>query len=119
MPIRRTTIRRLYREAIRQYFGSGDKNIDRDLENSLKKDVHIAGQGPGQWVSEEGVLEIYCESGIPNASDIHDTPYGTVWNSEKWFEIDDWVNLALEGMGHSERVHYEPFNGAVVGVYWL
>ena len=124
--IRRDTIRKKYREAIIKYWGSGDKEIDRDLNESLKKDVHIAGKAPGGWVCEEGVLEIYCESGIPNASDIHEFPPmpdvgykgGCHYNCETWFKIDAWVNLWLEATGRSERVFHEPHNGGVIAVHW-
>jgi len=127
--IRRDTVRKLYREAILQVFGSGDVELDRHLTNSLKKDVHLAGSGPGEWVDDHGVLEIYCESGIPNASDIHDfswearefgiDPSNAVsYNSEKWFKIDKYVNLGLKAIGLAERVRHEPYNNAVVGVYW-
>jgi len=80
-------------------------------------------------VCSEGVLEIYCESGIPNASDIHDFSWeakefgfdpadAVSYNTDKWCKVDDYVNLALKALGFHERVHHEPFNGAVVGVYW-
>jgi len=128
--VRRDTIRRLYREGIMRHFGCGDKELDKHLSESVRKDVHIAGQAPGGWVSEEGVLEIYCESGIPNATDINDfrcyaaeagcDPSEMIsYNSDKWCKLDDWVNMYLAGIGRSERVHHEPFNGAVIGVYWL
>jgi hypothetical protein len=129
MALRRTSIRKLYREGLQQVFGCGDNQIDKDLLRSLKKDIHIAGKGPGRWVCSEGVLEIYCESGIPNASDIHDFSWeakefgfdladAVSYNTDKWCKVDDYVNLALKALGFHERVHHEPFNGAVVGVYW-
>ena len=69
--VRRDTIRNLYRQAIIQYWGG--KPVDSDyLQKAVKRDIHIAGKGPGQWVSSHGVLEIYCEGGIPNASDVQD-----------------------------------------------
>jgi len=124
--VRRDTIRNLYRDAIREVFNGVD---DDYLEAALKRDVHIAGQGPGEWVSNEGVLEIYCEGGIPNATDVQDwrwveaefgvTPKEPVtYNSEKWYKIDKYVNLGLKAQGRLERVHHEPYNSAVVGVYW-
>ena len=127
--VRRDTIRNLYREGLLQVFGCGDKEMDSDLKAALKKDVHLVGQAPGQWVDQGGVLEIYCESGIPNASDINDyscyaeefdcNPSDLVsFNSEKWVKVDKWVNLALRGMGLSERVFHEPHNAAVVAVHW-
>ena len=104
-------------------FGSGDNELDKSLLSALKKDIHIAGHGPGEWVDEHGVLEIYCESGIPNATDIHDfrdfdSRAAVVYNSEQWCKIDSWVNLGLKALGRRDKVHHEPFNGAVVGVYW-
>ena len=127
--IRRDTIRKKYREAIIKYWGSGDKEIDRDLSQALNKDVHIAGKAPGGWVDDGGVLEIYCESGIPNASDIQDfscyaaeagcDPSEMVsYNCETWFKIDARVTLWLEATGRPERVFHEPHNGAVIAVHW-
>ena len=127
---RKDTVRRLYREAILQVFGCGEKEYDTDIETAVKKDVHIAGQAPGDWVGDHGVLEIYCESGIPNATDINDftaearefglDPSKAIcYNSDQWFKIDKYVNLGLKAMGKYDTVHHEPYNGAVVGVYWL
>lgn len=124
--IRRDTIRKLYREGIAQVFHA---EADDYISEALKKDIHIAGQGPGGWVDASEVLEIYCESGIPNATDIndftaearefgHSTENAVTYNSDKWCCIDDYVNLYLEAIGRPERVHHEPFNGAVIGVYW-
>ena len=114
--VRKDTVRRLYREGILQVFGCGDKDIDDYLIKAVKKDIHIAGRAPGQWISDEGVLEIYCESGIPNASDVNDFSY-----EAREFGLDPsnkWVNLGLQAMGRSERVYHEPQNGAVIGIYW-
>ncbi len=127
--VRRDTIRKLYREGMLQIFGCGDNELDKQLIKSMKQDMHIAGQGPGQWVSREGVLEIYCENGIPNASDMHDFRYeceefgldpsnAVVHNCDQWYKLDEYVNLYLKSVGRPERVHHEPFNGAVVGIYW-
>lgn len=120
---RRTTIRKLYREAIIEYHGCGDKELDKHLHRAVAQDVHLAGRAPGQWVDPEGALEIYCENGIPNASDINEFQFEgerhVSYNSDKWCYIDDWVNLALNAQGYTDRVHHEPFNGAVIGVYWL
>jgi hypothetical protein len=126
---RRDTIRKLYREGLLQVFGCGDSELDEHLVKALKKDVHIAGKAPGQWVDEDGVLEIYCESGIPNATDINDyscyaaevgcDPSEMVgYNSDKWFAVDKYVNLGLKGLGFSEQIFHEPHNGAVVAVHW-
>jgi len=127
--MRRDTIRRLYREAILTYWGSGDKELDAHLNQAINKDIHLAGRAPGQWVDDGGVLEIYCESGIPNASDIQDfscearefgfDPSEAVcYNSDMWHKIDKWVNLWLEATGRPERVYHEPHNGAVIAVHW-
>lgn len=127
--VRKDTIRRLYREGILQVFGSGDKDLDRSLTKAVKSDVHIAGQAPGEWIGDHGVLEIYCESGIPNATDINDFTYEArefgldpsdcvVYNSDQWVKIDKWVNLGLKSMGKYDKVYHEPQNGAVIGIYW-
>ena len=128
--VRRDTIRNLYRDAIREVFGSGNTSDDSDyLEVALKRDIHIAGHGPGQWVDDHGVLEIYCEGGIPNATDIQDwrwveaefgvTPKEPVtYNSDQWSKIDKYVNLGLKAQGRPERVFHEPHNAAVVAVHW-
>ena len=50
---RRDTVRKLYREAIIQYFGDADY-----LKEAVKRDIHCANQAPGQWVGQHGVLEI-------------------------------------------------------------
>ena len=130
MKTRKDTVRRLYREAILKYFGANlTKDDDKYLSAALKRDVHIAGNAPGQWVGSHGVLEIYCEGGIPNATDIQDWRFleqefgvkpkeAFTYNSDKWFKIDQWVNLGLEAMGKPERVHHEPYNSAVIGIYW-
>ena len=123
----RATVRKLYRDAIVQTFGCGDKELDAQLLKAVKEDVHYGDRSPGEW-SPESVLEIYCESGIPNASDINDfraeaiefglDPKNAVsYNSDKWDTIDGLVNLMLEAMGKRERFYHEPYNGAVIGVW--
>ena len=125
---RRDTVRRLYREAIAEYWHLD--TADKSISETLKRDVHLAGDAPGQWIGDHGVLEIYCESGIPNASDIQDfsaearafgfDPKDAVcYHTDVWAKIDAWVNLGLKAMGRSDKVHHEPYNGAVIGVYWL
>jgi hypothetical protein len=118
----RATVRKVYRQGLLEVFGCGDKDIDKDLVRALGEDVHLAGQAPGGWVSDEGILEIYCENGIPNASDVNefhfDGKYHVSYNCEKWFKVDKYVNLFLQGMGFSERIFHEPHNGAVVAVHW-
>ena len=124
----RGTIRKLYRDAILTEFGCNDKEMDSPLVSSLKKDVHLGNLAPGQW-SSDSVLEIYCENGIPNATDIHDfraeaaefgfDPKKAIsYNSDKWRVVDGIVNLMLEAMDSPQRVHHEPYNSAVVNIYW-
>ena len=125
--MRRDQVRKLYREAILQVFGCDDKELDADLVKALKKDIHYSDEAPGGW-SPESVLEIYCEDGIPNATDIHDftaearefgfsTKNAVTYNSDRWDDIDGVVNLLLEATGKRERYHHEPCNGGVVNVY--
>jgi|TARA_R110001583_G_scaffold95875_1_gene239954 hypothetical protein len=119
MKVTTATIKKLYKLAILEYQGGGCGVKAPDyLEAAVKKDVHTTVKAPGQWVGTGGVLEIYCESGIMNASDILDTEYGAVYFSDMWTNMDAWVNLALQGMGSDRRVYHEPCNGAVVGVFW-
>jgi hypothetical protein len=124
----RGTIRKLYRDAILTEFGCNDKEMDSHLISALKKDVHLGNLAPGKW-SPDSVLEIYCENGIPNASDINDfrahaaefgvDPSNAIsYNSDNWRVVDGIVNLMLEAMGVSERVHHEPYSSAVVNIYW-
>ena len=117
----RATVRKLYRDAIIQVFGCNDKELDADLVTAVKKDVHYGSDAPGQW-SPDSILEIYCESGIPNASDIfdpadHGFPGKVSYNSDRWNIIDGVVNLMLEAMGHHTRYYHEPYSGAVIGVW--
>ena len=118
---RRDTIRKLYRQGIVEFFGSGDKDIDNYLVKAVKKDVHFGDRAPGQW-SPNSVLEIYCESGIPNATDINEFvwegKYYCSYNSDKWCRIDEYVNLALAGMGKAGSVYHEPYNSAVISIHW-
>lgn len=119
MKVTTATIKKLYKLAILEYQGGGQGvEAPEYLKAAVKKDVHTAAKAPGQWVGACGALEIYCESGIMNASDILDTEYGAVYFTDMWSNMDAWVNLALQGMGSDKRVHHEPHNGAVVGVYW-
>jgi hypothetical protein len=123
----RATIRKLYRNAIVNVFGCDDKELDAQLSKAVKEDVHLGDRAPGQW-SPESVLEIYCENGIPNASDINDftaeaiefgwDPSNAVsYNSDKWDTIDGLVNLMLEATGKRERYYHEPYNSAVISVW--
>ena len=110
----RATIRKLYREAIVQVFGCEDKGLDADLVAAVKKDVRFG--------RDESVLEIFCEGGVPNASDIFNpADYGfpgrVSYNSDSWDTIDGVVNLMLEAMGRPERYRHEPYNSALVSVW--
>ena len=116
------TIKKLYREAIVKVFGCDDKELDSDLLKAVKRDIHLGKNAPGQW-SPQSVLEIYCEGGIPNATDIFDPSWhgfsGKVsYNADKWAEIDDIVNLMLAVSHPGVKVYHEPYNNAVVNVYW-
>jgi hypothetical protein len=125
----RTTVRKAYKHAIRQVFGCGDDHQDSHLLRALGEDVHLGGKAPGNW-SPGAVLEIYCENGIPNASDVNDfscyaaeagcDPADLVsYNSESWFKVDDIANELLRKAGYqlTEFYYHEPNNSAVVSVY--
>ena len=125
--INRATLRKAYRDALAQVFGCGDKTLDKDLLSSLKKDVHLGGRDPGEY-GTHALLSIYCESGIPNASDIHDLrdfarefgcdpSQAVVYNDERWSTVDDIVNLYLSALNIPSRVYHEPVNNAVVNIY--
>ena len=120
------TVRRLYKQALLAVFGTGDKDADKYLAAALKSDVHCAGSAPGGWCPDS-VLEIYCESGIPNATDINEFPPmpefgykgGCSYNSDRWAKVDALVNSGLNALGYSGVVVYhEPYNSAVVAVGW-
>jgi len=120
------TIANLYRDGLTQVFGCGDSELDADLIKALKKDVHHGPDAPGLW-SPSSILEIYCEGGIPNATDINEIPpmpeFGFMegsctYNSDRWYKVDDYVNQTLGLMGYPHRVYYEPYNSAVVNVGW-
>ena len=123
----RASIRKLYCDAIVNVFGCDDKELDVQILKAVKEDVYLGDKAPGKW-SPDSVLEIYCENGIPNASDIHDFSYearefgmapsnAVSYNSDKWDMIDGLVNLLLEAMGKKERYYHEPYNGAVVNIW--
>jgi len=117
----RATIKKLYREAIVQVFGCNDAELDERLLASVNKDIHLGDKSPGQW-SPGSILEIYCENGIPNATDYfnpawHGFPGKASYNCDKWETIDGVVNLMLEAMGKDERYYHEPYNAAVINIY--
>jgi hypothetical protein len=118
MKVTKATIKRLYVDAIMKYQHAED-------EKQVRKDVHTGAHSPGPG-SFLALLEIYCESGIMNASDIHEHPPmpefdykgGCSYNSDMWVNMDEYVNLMLEAQGCSRKVYTEAINGAVVAVYW-
>jgi hypothetical protein len=122
----RRTLKRLYREAILQVWTDID-SPEKAIARSVKKDIYYGDEAPGGW-SPESCLEIYCENGIPNASDINDFSAEAIefgldpqtaisHNSDKWCDIDAVVNLMLEAMGLEDRFHHEPYNNAVINIY--
>jgi len=118
MKVTKATIKRLYVDAIMKYQHAED-------EKQVRKDVHTGGNGPGGW-ADHALLEIYCESGIMNATDIHSFPPmpefeykgGSHYNSDMWCNMDEYVNLMLQAQGCNRKVYHEPINGAVVSVCW-
>lgn len=121
------TIANLYREALLQVFGNPGGS-DECLAKALKRDVHQASDAPGQW-SPKSVLEIYCEGGIPNATDINDfSRYASemgcdpselvCYNSDQWAKVDQYVNQTLALEGYGTTVYHEPYNNAVVNIGW-
>jgi hypothetical protein len=128
MKPRKNTVRKLYREGLLQVFGCGDNNIDKYLIAALKSDVHYGDEAPGGWTNDS-ILEIYCENGIPNATDMNDFSYearefgldpsqAVSYNCDKWETVDKYVNLGLRALGFSDQVYHEPYNSAVVSVSW-
>ena len=124
MKARRDTVMKLYREAIFKIFGFEELGMEEEndyLSNGIKKDIHFSSEAPGQW-SPNSLLEIYCEGGIPNATDFfdpswHGFPGPIVYNSDKWNLVDDYVNLFFQSQGLPDRFYHEPFNSAVVNIY--
>jgi hypothetical protein len=118
MKVTKATIKRLYIDAIMKYQHAEDVK-------KVRQDVHTGGNGPGNW-APHALLEIYCENGIMNASDIHEFPPmpefdykgGCSYNSEMWFNMDEYVNLMLAAQGCRNKVYAEAINGGVVAVYW-
>jgi hypothetical protein len=90
------------------------------LREDFDKDVHVGGEAPGNW-APRSLVEIYCEDGIPNASDINDWSDfggGVTYNSEAWFDIDKRVREILAEKGRTDIQPYtEAHNSAVLAVY--
>jgi hypothetical protein len=115
-------VKTVYRRAIAKHFQLKQKDI--------KQDIHEGSKAPGRW-SPGATLEIYCESGIPNASDYHDMRQytaefglnpkqaGYYCHAEQWSKVDDVVNaLLVEKFGRSvQKYHHEPYSNAVVAIY--
>lgn len=131
MRIPPSKIKKYYQDAIFQVFGCpGDKEMhdhNRYLKAAIKRDVHLAKKAPGEW-APDSTLEIYCENGIPNATDIHDFSMYAVefgfdakgavsYNHEAWQRVDGIVNLLLEALDCPDRYHHEPYNSAVINIY--
>ena len=121
------TVRRLYKQALLAVFGTGDKDMDKHLVASLKNDIHLGGSAPGGWCPH-AALEIYCESGIPNATHINEFPPmpefgvqgGCSYNADHWAKVDALVNSGLNALGYQGvTVYHEPYNNAVVAVAWV
>ena len=126
----RNKVKKMYQDAIFQVFGIDDKDPifkesnDR-LKRAIKRDVHLGSKAPGQWCPF-AILEIYCEGGIPNATDIHDfgaemRAWGiegesVAYNHDKWCKVDGLVNLLAEAYGWHERFSHEPYSDAVVAI---
>ncbi len=124
-------IKKFYQDAIFRVFGIDDddpifKKENKHLRLAIDESVHLGKKAPGQYATWS-VLEIYCESGIPNASDVNDFSAEAIefgfdpseavcYNSDRWAEVDNLVNLYLEAVGHSERFYHEPCNAAVVNI---
>jgi len=121
----RSIIRKAYREAILEVFGCGDKELDAQLVKASKEDIHLGDKAPGQW-SPHSILEIYCENGIPNATDINEwgpmpefgiLKGGCHYNSDSWCKVDRIVNLLLEP-AYGVKVFHEPYNAAVINIHY-
>ena len=123
-------VKKMYQDAIFQVFGIDDddpifEESNARLKRAIKRDVHLAKKAPGQWCPFS-TLEIYCENGIPNASDVHDfgaemREFGiegesVAYNHDKWIQVDGLVNLLAEAYGWHERFSHEPYSDAVVTI---
>ena len=111
-------VRVAYVQAIRERWQS-DPEFSI-LSEDFDKDVHVGGEAPGNW-APNALVEIYCEDGIPNASDINDwTDFGAgvTYNSDEWFSIDKRVREILVAQGRTDiRPYTEAYNSAVIAVY--
>ena len=109
-------IRRAYLKAISEVFSLKQKDF--------KHDVHLGEKAPGQWSDGRSLLEVYCEGDIPNATDYHNMREfgfsGYYCHSEQWGKVDDRANtLIREKDSMISKVFHEPYNNAVVCVYFV
>ena len=124
-------IKKFYQDAIFQVFGCKDddpviKEHNKHLKTAIKQDVHLGSKAPGGF-SRWSTLEIYCENGIPNATDVNDftaeaREFGfegntVFYNADKWRHVDALVNLLTEALSNHERYYHEAHNDAVVHIY--
>ena len=112
-------VRYAYVQAIRErWFHDGEGMLRKDFD----KDIHIGGEAPGNW-SPNSLVEIYCEDGIPNASDVHSfAEFGgsTHYNIEDWARIDARANQLIHEADRSDlQVYTEVHNSAVLSVHLL
>ena len=112
-------VRDAYALAVREkwYTEGDDFSI---LPEDFDKDIHVGGEAPGGW-APHSLVEIYCEDGIPNASDINDWSEfggGVTYNSEEWFSIDKRVREILAEKGRADiRPYTESHSSAVLAVF--
>lgn len=110
-------VRNAYVQAIRERWTPGEGSI---LREDFDKDVHVGGEAPGGW-APRALVEIYCEDGIPNASDVNDWSDfggGVTYNCEEWFAIDKRVYEILVEKGRTDiRPYTESHNHAVLSVW--
>lgn len=136
-------IGRLFKAAILEMMGN------LVTEEIVERDVRIAPTHQ-EWISAEGILEVACEGGIMNASDVEvfywDDREIVARYADTWDKITETVNerlcTARIELGHAlwrhrfgsaglrlfagsrqwstvaSVVHYEPYNSAIVGVYF-
>ena len=115
MKVASCIIRDAYRRAIAKTFGLKQKDI--------KRDIHIGRKAPGQW-SPGSIVEIYCENEIPNATDYfdpswHGFPGQISYNSEQWVKVDEMANGFIQKKHPGAlKFFHEPYNNAVVNIYW-
>jgi hypothetical protein len=84
----------------------------------VERDVRVV-PTEQEWVDGSAALEICCESGIMNASDVEvlywDGREIVVRYADTWDKITAQINKQLPPYA---QVHYEPYNSAIVGVYF-